>query len=307
MSLTIFATLGNILELRFLPLKEAFLVMEIRPITISTPTIKVELPENLSGKIKSLSAKKSQLVISKTINKMAKLAKPYSLSISKFIKRNITKTMNTLSYIFSNLKKKLLTRNSVSNANGFERKKRSSGKKYLKAALTFAVVLIVAIGIINVIGNTTRNSTTTNTEVKGALSSQDINKELKFPIRDSEGEEVSQIKYIIQKAELRDEIIVKGQKASAVKGRAFLILTLKIINEYNQPIEIETRDYARMSVNGNQEEWLAPDIHNDPVEVQAISTKFTRLGFAINDSDKNLLLRIGEIDGDKEKVELNLK
>jgi hypothetical protein len=59
-------------------------------------------------------------------------------------------------------------------------------------------------------------------------------------------------------------------------------------------------------VNGNTSELLAPDIHNDPVEVQAISTKPTRVGFPINDTDKKLTLFIGEINGQKDKVELGL-
>ena len=60
-------------------------------------------------------------------------------------------------------------------------------------------------------------------------------------------------------------------------------------------------------MNANENELLAPDTHNDPVEIQAISTKFTRVGFIINDSDKDLVLHVGEIQGDKEKIELDLR
>ena len=110
---------------------------------------------------------------------------------------------------------------------------------------------------------------------------------------------------MIEKAELREEIIIEGQKASAVEGRIFLILTVKATNEHNQAIEISTRDYVRASVNGNKEEWLAAGMHNDPVEVQAISTKYTRLGFPIDENDKNIVLRVGEIDGEKEEIDIN--
>ena len=68
---------------------------------------------------------------------------------------------------------------------------------------------------------------------------------------------------------------------------------------------MNTRDYVRLTVN-NGSEWLAPDIHNDPVEIQAISTKYTRIGFPISDTDKKLKLQIGEINGDKEIVDLKL-
>ena len=99
---------------------------------------------------------------------------------------------------------------------------------------------------------------------------------------------------------------MKGQRARAVQGRNFLILNLKLTNQYTQAIEIKTSDYVRLSVN-NKNEFLAPDIHNDPVAVQPISTKYTRIGFPINDSDKNLMLRIGEIKGKKETIKLSFQ
>lgn len=146
----------------------------------------------------------------------------------------------------------------------------------------------------------------TRMEVMGAKSVQELNKELTFPLRTVEGEEVSNFKFEVINAEKRDEIVVKGQRATAIKGRTFLIITLKITNNYSSPIEINTRDYIRLSINGNEDEWLAPDIHNDPVAVQAISTKFTRVGFPVNDSDSNLVLRVGEIEGEKESINLEI-
>lgn len=141
---------------------------------------------------------------------------------------------------------------------------------------------------------------------KKAKAAQVLNKELLFPLKDAEGKEISKLKYSIQDIELRDEIIIKGQKATAVGGKTFLVLNLKITNDYNKAIQINARDYIRLILN-NSSEKLAPDIHNDPVEIQAISTKLTRLGFPINDSDTNLMMQVGEIDGKKELIKLNLK
>lgn len=135
---------------------------------------------------------------------------------------------------------------------------------------------------------------------------QILNKTYEFPIRDAKGKEVSKIKYTLERAELRDEIIVKGQKASAVEGRTFLIINLKITNDFDKPIQINARDYIRLIIN-NSPEKLAADIHNDPVEVLAISTKLTRIGFPINDNDKNLTLQIGEVNSKKDTIKLALK
>lgn len=158
------------------------------------------------------------------------------------------------------------------------------------------------------------NNSSTSTNASGdqkiqlpnAKASQTLNKEFTFPIKDDKGTQISTIKFIIENVEKRDEIVVKGQPASAVAGRTFLILNLKIVNEYNQSIQISTKDYIRLTVNDKFNEYLAPDIHNDPVEVQAISTKFTRVGFPINDTDNNLKLQVGEIRGEKTTVDLNL-
>jgi hypothetical protein len=178
-------------------------------------------------------------------------------------------------------------------------------KKFMYAGLIVVLVALFIVGVNRIINFSSKSKTSDEIKVQGAKASKAINKEFSFPLRDDEGEEVSKIKYQIENAELRDEIIVKGQKAVAVEGRTFLIITLKVTNEHNQPIEINTKDYIRLSINGNKDEWLAPDIHNDPVEVQAISTKYTRVGFPINDDDKDLTLRVGEIGGDKEEIKVS--
>ena len=137
------------------------------------------------------------------------------------------------------------------------------------------------------------------------LATDTLNKSYTFPINDAAGQEVGSLIYILQNAELRDQILVKGQPVTAVKGKTFLILNLKIQNKTDKAIQMNTRDYVRVSFN-NGHEWLAPDIHNDPVEVQAISTKYTRLGFAINSSDANhAVIQVGEIKGTKQHFSLH--
>jgi len=146
-----------------------------------------------------------------------------------------------------------------------------------------------------------------NIKIAKPVVEKAVDQSFEFPIRDSKGEEVSKLKITVEKASLEKEIVVKGKKNTAVDGRVFLILNLKVQNSYDKSVDIKTRDYFRLSVNGNDQEWLAPEIHNDPVTIQAISTKLTRVGFILYEKDKNPILQIGEINGQKEKVELNLK
>ena len=139
-----------------------------------------------------------------------------------------------------------------------------------------------------------------------AWKSTNVNREFEFPILDTNGVEVSRFKYTLIAEELRDQIIVNGQTATAVNDRTFLIVTIKVTNPLDKNIQVNTRDYIRLIRNGNAGEQLAPDIHNDPVEIQAISTKYTRVGFPINKTDTNLQLQIGEIKGTKETVDIAL-
>lgn len=190
-------------------------------------------------------------------------------------------------------------------------------RRYLKRStiLPFAVVgvIVLVIGIVIV-----RNATSTTNavsvpgmtadnrvDIEKAKKQQKINKIMTFPLKDQAGKEVSKYTYEVQNVELRDEIIVKGERAISVKGRTFLIVNLKITNNFDRNITLNVKDFLRLSVN-NSTEKLAPDIHNDPVDIQAISTKYTRVGFPINDTDKNLLLQIGEISGSKETIKLDL-
>ncbi len=192
----------------------------------------------------------------------------------------------------------------------FRKIQKYNNPRFLSFIIIGLIIVIIAyFGITNLIkpkSNTVAGIQDNKINIQKAKSTYLLNREFLFPLKDATGKEISKLKYIIQTAELRDEIIIKGQKATTVRGRTFLILNLKITNDYNKSIQINARDYIRLIVD-NSSEKLAPDIHNDPVEIQAISTKLTRLGFPINDTDINLTLRVGEIDGKKELIKLNLK
>ena len=202
-----------------------------------------------------------------------------------------------------------LSQDTPSQRSTLRRFKRSMRKSlWLPFIIVGLAVLIAAFMAFRNLGNSPAAvaDNGVDTSISEPLATQELNRTFEFPLVDREGEEVSKVRYIIESAELQDEIIVKGQRAYAVEGRAFLILNIKIINTYNQGIQINARDYIRLIVDGSQDR-LAPDIHNDPVEIQAISTKPTRLGFPINNDFKQLTLQIGEIQGEKQTLNLDLR
>lgn len=150
----------------------------------------------------------------------------------------------------------------------------------------------------------TGSASSSQTQVAGAAKEQGINKPFSFSIKDEKGAEVSKLNFVVENAELRDQIIIKGRRATSPSDKTFLVVNLKITNDFNRNIQISTRDYIRLVRNNNEKELLAPEVHNDPVDVQATSTKYTRVAFVINTSDKNLKLRVGEIDKDKTVIDL---
>jgi hypothetical protein len=180
--------------------------------------------------------------------------------------------------------------------------------KYRNTIVIFVliVLLFVSYRIFSRKNDTNITANSGKFDVSPPKASMTLNKDFTFPIKDDKGNELTKFTYTIDTAELRDEIVVQGQKTTAVAGRTFLILTLKITNSFDKNININARDYIRLSVNGNDKELLAADIHNDPVSIQAISTKYSRLGFPINETDKKLKLSVGEIDGNKQNIDLNL-
>lgn len=183
--------------------------------------------------------------------------------------------------------------------------------KILKVILLAVAIILIVIWAKNSLpifkGKTQPSTGTAQVVIKGAKDKVNINKQFEFPLKNTKGEEVSKIKYTVESAELRDEILIKGKRASAVSGRQFLIINVKIANEFGKSFEINSKDYVRVVVEAKEAELLAADIHNDSVKVQPISTKYTRLGFPVNDADKNFKLKVGEINGEKIDIEIKFK
>lgn len=177
-------------------------------------------------------------------------------------------------------------------------------QKYIKYFI--AIIALIALGLVVralFSSRATSVEETTKMTLKAATADKQLAKEFKISLKDEKGEDVEGITMRLENVEIRDEIIVQGQKANSVAGRSFLVVNLKLVNSLQQAVEINTKDYLRLSVNEN--EWLAPDIHNDPVLVQAISTKPTRVAFPVDAGLTRFTLQLGEITGDKEKVEID--
>mgnify|MGYP001186333182 CR=1 FL=1 len=180
-----------------------------------------------------------------------------------------------------------------------------SNKKTLK--LVGAIAAIILLSLVarkafssNSSSPTNQNSTSTTSE-SAAIKKIELDSNLQIAIDDKEN-----ISFKIESAELKNEIILKGQKARAVEGKNFLVLNIKLSNPAKQRIKLDTRDYVRLTIM-DSEDRLAPSIHNDPVEIQPISDQYTRLGFSVPSDKKQFKLFVGEISEEKTEVDLNLE
>lgn len=233
------------------------------------------------------------------------------LSNVKKIPASILMLFSRISNLGIGIKQRIYNAGNIKNNTSFTNSKRSF-KKFIPLILLVIIVLpVILIGANRIFstGSQVKGLAEKNTQNGTSLQIKTKNfgkKLFTFPIRNSSGKEVMNFKYSVESAELLNEIYIKGQKATALKDKLFLIVNLKLTNDSKQGISINARDYVRLSVN-KKSEWLAPDIHNDPVEIQAISTKYTRVGFIVYTADANPELQIGEIDGTKQKIELKFK
>lgn len=237
------------------------------------------------------------------------LETPLNQDVEKPVEKKRNKVAEFLRIIFHKTRRSVKRVDIKERINdGREKLKNHNFRKYKKYFYPLLAVLVIVLifYVVKIPGQGKSNNIDTRPLPAVTLAKTELNKDFKFALKDDNGKKVGELEYKVVSAELQDSIIVKGQRATAVKGRIFLILNIKIVNNNSQGVQVNTRDYIRLSIN-NKDEWIAADIHNDPVEVQAISTKITRLGFPINEADKDLKLQIGEIEGNKETVNIKFK
>lgn len=165
-------------------------------------------------------------------------------------------------------------------------------------------IALIIFGLGFVIGKNTAsspNALAQTTEAPVIKQQATINKTFTFPVFNKDGQKATDISYTIHSVDAQDEIIIKGQRAYAVAGRTFLIVNIGITNASNQTIQIQSRDYVRLSTP-QEKDLLAADIHNDPIVIQPISTENTRLGFPIDADTKSIILHVGEVNGPKTDI-----
>lgn len=178
-------------------------------------------------------------------------------------------------------------------------------KKLLRRA--FFGVLFVALAFVVVKAAVSSSQNVRSQEAGGspggAVASATINQSYPFAARNDKGALVDkkQVKMTVVQAELNKKIIIKGQPATAREGKAFLILTLEVENTDTQKLYLPVNELVRLQ---DGDKMRAPDVHNNLVLAEPIATKTTRIGFLINEDSRVYTLKVGEVNGAKQTINL---
>ena len=170
------------------------------------------------------------------------------------------------------------------------------------------VIFLMIIGVIAVaayklpIRNIAKVSQPQVTQSNNALA---VNREFSFPIYDKDAKKTANsLKISLTEVERTDKILVNGQQASARDGKDFLVMYMEINNPTNDKLNVRPVDFFRMVDDAGNS--YAADVHNDPVKAEPISIKKTRIGYVVDESQSNFKFLVGEINGEKQNIEINI-
>lgn len=103
--------------------------------------------------------------------------------------------------------------------------------------------------------------------------------------------------------ERKNEIKVQKETRKANKGKDFLLFRIEIQNTHPEKIALVTSNYIRLE--GENGKLFAPDYHNGNVVIDPISTRRDTVVFTVDSSIKSFVFQVGELEGEKQKIEVN--
>lgn len=175
-------------------------------------------------------------------------------------------------------------------------------KKYLAAGV-IGLLVVAGFGLYLAKSGNSASEVASVKTTSSAPSS--INKKLSIPIREQSGKETGkQLIVNFTNVERSEELLYKGRPLLPRDGKDFAVINIEIENSTNDRLTVRPADFVRL-VDSEKRNY-APDIQTDPIKVEPLSIKRTRTVFIISDDQKNIKFLIGEINGNKETVEIKI-
>ena len=138
---------------------------------------------------------------------------------------------------------------------------------------------------------------------KLAKAITEINKSFEFEAFIVKEEGTEEVTFTIASAELKDQIKVKGEPRGVNKDEQFLLLRLEIENETTENLAIVSSNLVRLV--DEEDKKHAPDFHNATIIIDPLSVRKDLLSFIVEENKKSFKLLVGELEEEKETVEIN--
>lgn len=190
--------------------------------------------------------------------------------------------------------------------------KKSGGKKKLKVV----ILLLILIGGVYFSRDKIKSLIYSyqTKQAEGKVAGQEnksqvvtLDKKFTFPGLDDNGKEKGEIELKITQVEKTNQVIVQEKTYTSKNDKSFLVVNLELKNESTKRLNIFPGDLLRLVVDGQEEKKFAPDLHNNYVLVAPISTKVDRVGFVIEEGFKDLKIQVGELEEEKEILDIKFK
>lgn len=183
-------------------------------------------------------------------------------------------------------------------------KKLLSGKNLIIVAV---IVLVIALGAW-FFTRSKSNSTSANSEetfVSSGGPTAPLNKKIAFPIRDNNGKTTgTNLTVNFTNLERTSKVIYNGRPLIARESKDFIVANMEIENTTKDRLTVRPVDFIRL-VDASGKNYAA-DFQTSAIKVEPLSTKRTRTIFIVDESQKNLKFLIGEINGNREPVEVTI-
>lgn len=104
---------------------------------------------------------------------------------------------------------------------------------------------------------------------------------------------------------INNTLLIQGKRASTREGKTFLIINMEVENQFQVPLYIFPIDLLRLVREDGKR--IAPSVHQGTVEVRPVSTKKSNVGFVIDPNEKDFKIEVGEVNRDKQVIEISFK
>ena len=139
-------------------------------------------------------------------------------------------------------------------------------------------------------------------ELAKPLGEVGINRTFEFSFKDPQNKPIN-LKFTLLSAKKVRLVATKGEPIESPTGKEFLVLSLELQNDSKYPLKVNSQDFVRLV--GENEKKFAADFYNGSLDVSAISVKRDEMAFMVPKDTNNFKLLVGEIDKEKQEVEIN--